>query len=148
MSQIATAYAPDFAALVLAEARAVAGDRAGALAALRESELPTFGWSGYAVVILHEWLIERGLLPATSDAAPALQAQLDPLIWISALQAQALSLALRDAAVSDTDLAAYWAEWTGDHAAEATEFMAAARDWLTLAAEASTTTGALVIMVQ
>ena len=138
MSQVALGFACSEAEMAQANQFCKAGDTARMMATLRRRDVGAFGWSGYVIVVLAEWLTARGIgLPRASTPATAdLIARTDPMLCATQAQARSLAAALRALAPTDEDLARHWSAFTGEDPPEARQFMAAGLAWLTRLAEA------------
>src|SRR3954454_1558632 len=125
MSQIVEAFIVPGAAMVQAAACCDRGDRPGMRAALAPHAFESFGWSGYVIVVLVEWLREQSIeLPRSSDPIVARLIHLEhPLLCATAAEMARLIAQLGDLKPNPDELAHYWWEFTAD-APEAAEFMA------------------------
>jgi len=106
-------------------------------AALAPHEFEAFGWSGYAIVVLIEWLREQSVeLPRSADPIAARLIHLeDPLLCAPAAEMAQLVARLEGLNPTPDELARYWREFTAD-APEAAQFMADAWSWLNRVARA------------
>lgn len=133
MSQIVTAFAVPSAALSEAERCLSAGDSKRFSECLRPYEVEVgFPYSGYVIVILVEYLRERGVeLPINDTAAVRLLVeQCDPLACANRPDAAATAYKLAKVTATDAELADYWYSFTGDDSLDAQAAMRDGLDWL------------------
>ena len=133
MSQIASAYAVPADALPEVQRPLAAGDWNGFWQRIHSfAAEAAFPYSGYVVVVLAEYLRERGIeLPVSRDPAVGLLVErCRPLACTGRPGAIAASAALAGLSASDAELAAYWGDFTGEVGGEAGDAMRAALDWL------------------
>ncbi len=133
MSQIASAFAVPPNALPEVQRHLHSGDWNSFWRSLRPFEVEvTFPFNGYVVAVMVEYLRELGIeMPVSPDSiVQQVVAKCHPLACTDRPGATATAAALAGVSVSDTELAAYWRDFTGDGDLESGAAMRAALDWL------------------
>src|SRR5262249_9324961 len=101
---------------------------------MRRHEIgPSFGYSGYVITVVTEFVHERGITLLASGAVPGMEtlaAEGSVVVCVSPVEAAAVRRSIAGLAVDDAELATYWENWVEESDTESSQFMRSGLDWL------------------